>query len=956
MPKFLGSPLEIPAAASTTQAVRKSYVDAGDAALGSRVTALEVAGPAGSGGSGLTPVHIQSGSQTSYTAAPGEYVYVEANAADVTVTLPDDAATGSVISVKKIDVSAAHRVILSIVHGDGSTPRQLDQPGQAVTYYKTATDGWQAQSAVGGLRWRGTWTSGRTYYWGDAVFYNNRLWVLEQVSDTSAPVLDPWRVLGAVGMIPVSPTGWWNYDAKPGEFVILTDPATTTVTLPSNPPAGSIVSIRKTNAALQNSVQVRSTANPIDSPPYSGTGYRLYGPYTSSTFVFDGIGWHVQSTATASPGGTTVTTFNADSDTFELQPGSVVLVNALNSSFDEVTLSATYASGSYWQPGDTVSVIRTEASTGTEVKLACRIDSFTAELWYLSGGEAVTLVWDGSRWRRVSRTSGMRWRGSWVSAATKPKLAYCYGDIVTASGTTYVWTGAAPGNSDPSQGGGWTLMVAGGSGPAGPAGPTGPQGVKGDKGDPGNYGALTPVKVQSPATTYTANPGEYIQVLPDTGDITVTIPDGAPAGSVITVKKTDAVATYSVIMSITHSEGSTTRRLDQPGATVTYYQTPSDGWQTMSYAGGLRWRGLWTSGRGYSWGDAVYYDSQFWVLEATGQTAAPGGAGNGWRSLSYTSLTTKIVSANYTAAARELVAADASSGALTIALPTAPSYRGVIVAVKKTDSSANVVTVSTVDTVEGDTSIRLLSAGVTVTVQWDGTMWRIISTATPNIGSALGVPSGGTTGQVLTKSSGTSFDVTWASASGGGSGGGNFSPWVSGRTMYSPGYYNTNVTLNTAVCYLYPIRVPNACTISGMYVYNSSSAGSGQGIWLGLYNDSAGAVVTSGGPTTRIASGTVTLNGTSKELGITFNYTFSQATTVWAAMVVQASNLPVYANSTPITNFLMGGPSSYVAATPVGKIIGASTYDYASPPGTDLSSNNTTQWTGNLPLFMFPVV
>src|ERR1041384_1412618 len=137
MPKFLGSPLEIPVAASTTQAVRKSYVDAGDAALGSRVAALEAAGPAGSGSSGLTPVHIQSASQTSYTAAPGEYVYVEANVADVTVTLPDDAATGSVITVKKVDASAAHRVILSIVHSEGSAPRQLDQPGQAVTYYQT---------------------------------------------------------------------------------------------------------------------------------------------------------------------------------------------------------------------------------------------------------------------------------------------------------------------------------------------------------------------------------------------------------------------------------------------------------------------------------------------------------------------------------------------------------------------------------------------------------------------------------------------------------------------------------------------------------------------------------------------------------------------------------------------------------------------------------------------------
>ncbi len=47
MVKFLGSALEIPGATTGTQAVRKSYVDSGDATLAARIAVLEAGGGPG---------------------------------------------------------------------------------------------------------------------------------------------------------------------------------------------------------------------------------------------------------------------------------------------------------------------------------------------------------------------------------------------------------------------------------------------------------------------------------------------------------------------------------------------------------------------------------------------------------------------------------------------------------------------------------------------------------------------------------------------------------------------------------------------------------------------------------------------------------------------------------------------------------------------------------------------
>jgi hypothetical protein len=82
--------------------------------------------------------------------------------------------------------------------------------------------------------------------------------------------------------------------------------------------------------------------------------------------------------------------------------------------------------------------------------------------------------------------------------------------------------------------------------------------------------------------------------------------------------------------------------------------------------------------------------------------------------------------ADYTAGENDIVLADASGGPLTVTLP-APDER-VKVNVKKTDSSANAVTVATPgsETIDGDSSRTLTAQYVSRTITSDGTDYFII--------------------------------------------------------------------------------------------------------------------------------------------------------------------------------------------------------------------------------------
>jgi hypothetical protein len=86
------------------------------------------------------------------------------------------------------------------------------------------------------------------------------------------------------------------------------------------------------------------------------------------------------------------------------------------------------------------------------------------------------------------------------------------------------------------------------------------------------------------------------------------------------------------------------------------------------------------------------------------------------------------VSVATTAAPREAYLVNASGGARTITLPFAKDANGQLVTVKKTDASANAVTVAAQsgETIDGSASTSLASQWARVTVISNGTAWFIV--------------------------------------------------------------------------------------------------------------------------------------------------------------------------------------------------------------------------------------
>jgi len=83
------------------------------------------------------------------------------------------------------------------------------------------------------------------------------------------------------------------------------------------------------------------------------------------------------------------------------------------------------------------------------------------------------------------------------------------------------------------------------------------------------------------------------------------------------------------------------------------------------------------------------------------------------------------VTTTYIASSRdEIILADASGGAFTITMPTATGREGFIYTIKKTDSSANAVTVA--GTIDGDTDFDLLSQDESITIVSDNSAWWIL--------------------------------------------------------------------------------------------------------------------------------------------------------------------------------------------------------------------------------------
>lgn len=80
----------------------------------------------------------------------------------------------------------------------------------------------------------------------------------------------------------------------------------------------------------------------------------------------------------------------------------------------------------------------------------------------------------------------------------------------------------------------------------------------------------------------------------------------------------------------------------------------------------------------------------------------------------------------------DVVIADASSGALTLTLPSAASNTGKVLTLKKSGSDSTFNQVSISGTVDGLTTRKLSTQGESITIVSDGTSWQIINRRIPS--------------------------------------------------------------------------------------------------------------------------------------------------------------------------------------------------------------------------------
>lgn len=320
--------------------------------------------------------------------------------------------------------------------------------------------------------------------------------------------------------------------------------------------------------------------------------------------------------------------------------------------------------------------------------------------------------------------------------------------------------------------------------------------------------------------------------------------------------------------------------------------------------------------------------------------------------------------AAYTALNGQLVLADATSAAFTVTLPASP-VAGMQAAVKKTDSSANAVTVisGTAATIDGDTSAILLTKNSSGTFVFDGTNWKVVATSVFNTTTSQAVvPSGGTSGQVLAKTSSTDYATAWTTAS---SGGGAFPNWSAGssttRTFTQPVFIGN---LSSAVpgsgltsqLSFFPLQISNACTVNNVGVWNGSTNSSAGTLYLYVYADAPGGA--SLGPGLRLFSTTVTVSGVANTIYSTaVSWTFATPQVVWIGYGATASvTLWTVPNNVALTNMLLGPPSILTGSNPSSpsSLRYTSAYNYSTAPA-DATSVTTTSSSSANPLLLLSI-
>lgn len=120
------------------------------------------------------------------------------------------------------------------------------------------------------------------------------------------------------------------------------------------------------------------------------------------------------------------------------------------------------------------------------------------------------------------------------------------------------------------------------------------------------------------------------------------------------------------------------------------------------------------------------------------------------------------VTGNYLAQSGNRIIADTSNGSFVIVLPIGPTIGSYVVLTDGSDWTVNPIIISSNGaSIEGITEDIVIDiSGVSIEFIWDGTRWQVTAT----IGSAgVGVPEGGTSGQVLAKISDEDYDTAWVS-------------------------------------------------------------------------------------------------------------------------------------------------------------------------------------------------
>ena len=248
----------------------------------------------------------------------------------------------------------------------------------------------------------------------------------------------------------------------------------------------------------------------------------------------------------------------------------------------------------------------------------------------------------------------------------------------------------------------------------------------------------------------------------------------------------------------------------------------------------------------------------------------------------------------YTATVGDFVLADASSAGFTVTLPASPSA-GHIVGVKKTDSTANVVTVVAAGkTIDGDSNATIVTRNAGATFEYDGSNWRITGVGTITGAAGPTGPTGPTGGSGVQPIMGAGVLNSWYVASG----------------LPAASLFNRSTTAGTLILGT-PFICPEAMTVDAIGCYVKTGGTAGAVVRLGVYQPSAAnpyrLTLSSAYATLLSDAGTVaaTSSDTRATATLASALTFAAGATFCVGVAVQVATVGIYCEA---NSNLFSGP------------------------------------------------